>query len=172
MPLKTLAPLLKAGFPSPAVIADHFGVDLGSAMRRLALLPEDITGGPVGLAMCDSSGTLIMRKPIDHFALPRFGAACPLWGLYQALSRPMAPLRQYVQQEGRDAATFLTYSIAQPVGGLGFEHLPLFEAHMLFIPVPRDETSGHLVSIGTSCRVCARIECAGRREPPILSEGI
>lgn len=171
----------------PASIAAKREVDIGLVMRRLASVPGpilqplmqdspyDIAEAGLGLAVCDSSGTLTMRKPLPRFALPRFGAACPLWSLYQALSRPLIALRERSQLSGRDGAPFETLAFAAPVSAPQFGSVPLLESHMLMIPL---SASGAAQStepprpIGISCRICPRDDCAGRREPSILAGGV
>ena len=169
----------------PARIAQTCGVDLGYVMRRLASLNGNaltpllkdagytLSEEGLGLVVCDSSGTLTFRKPLSGFALPRFGAACPLWVLYQALSRPMMALREVAELKGREIAYFETLAISTPLTSPQFGAVPLFEAHMLILPlasVNQNETRTR--PIGTSCRICPRENCQGRREPSILAGGL
>ncbi|MBN2906996.1 MAG: DUF2083 domain-containing protein [Rhodobacteraceae bacterium] len=172
MPLAAFAAAARDTGLDPGQLAQRFGVDPGAVFRRLAALPEALVGGPVGLVTCDGSGTLTFRKPVTGFALPRFGAACALWPLYQALSRPMAPLRAVVEPAGRMPARFLTYALCQPMAGAGFDGPQVLEAAMLILP---EETAtlppGEAQPIGTSCRICPRRACIARREPSILADG-
>lgn len=172
LPLDALRAALGDVGPDPAALAVRFGADLATVFRRLATLPGgDLTGG-AGLAICDASGALTFRRPIDGFTLPRFGAACPLLPLYQALGRPMSPVRAVVEQAGRTPRRFVTYSIAQPAHPAGFEEPTVFEATMLILPEGaggRDRPAA--VPIGPSCRICPRERCAARREPSILAAG-
>lgn len=171
---------------SPVALARNCAVDLGCIMRRLAHVPGaqlaelvqseayDLEAGGVGLAMCDASGTLTFRKSVSGFALPRFGAACSLWALYQSLSRPMTPLQEMVVQSDRDAGMFDTFAITQPQHSVDFNEVPLWEAHMLIVPLAgdRDRPAAERHPIGVSCRVCSRQDCPGRREPSILESGL
>jgi hypothetical protein len=155
------------------VLAARFGCDLAAVFRRLASLPQEDAVPRIGLVQCDSSGTLTFRKPVDGFALPRFGAACPLWPLYQALVRPMTPIRMRVEQAGRNASAYLTYAISQPATPAGFEMPQVFRATMLILPedlAGRDEGAA-ILPIGSSCRICPRSACQARREPSILTDG-
>jgi predicted transcriptional regulator len=155
--------------PDPAALSRRFSVDLPPVIRRLATLPD--AAPMVGLVACDGSGTLTFRKPLDGFVLPRFGAACPLWPLYQALARPMTPLRGVVDMPGPVAGArrrFLTYAFCQPSYPDGFDGPSLVEALMLILPAPDAEPG---LPIGTGCRVCPRRACAARREPSIVAEG-
>jgi predicted transcriptional regulator len=135
----------------------------------------------LGLVTCDGSGTLTFRKPLDGFAPPRFGAACPLWPLYQALLRPLAPVRRVIEQMGQPPRQFLAYAVCQPVRPSGFDAPELVEATMLFVPMDAvlaagadgaganvSKVAGTVVEVGTNCRVCTRAQCPARREPSLL----
>jgi len=155
----------------PVQLAARFGVDLATVLRRMACLPAVEGQAAVGLVMCDASGTLLFRKPIDGFPMPQFGAACPLWPLYQALLRPQVPIRAVVQQSGRDTPRFLTYAVAQPRVSPGFDGVQIIEAVMLVIPENRaGDLGGGGQPVGTSCRICPRADCAARREVSILAQ--
>ncbi|ARE38382.1 Transcriptional regulator [Rhodovulum sp. P5] len=172
MPLARFAEAARTLNLDPGRLAQQFGVDPAAVFRRLASLPERETGGPVGLVICDGSGTLTFRKPVDGFSLPRFGSACPLWPLYQALSRPMTPLRTVVELGGPVPARFLTYALCQPALSAGFDGPQVLEAAMLILPettvdMPRETPQ----AVGSSCRICPRHDCVARREPSILSNG-
>jgi predicted transcriptional regulator len=144
-------------------LADRFGVDPLVAMRRMAGRPEL----KAGLVVCDASGTMTFRKPTVGFPLPRFGAACPLWPLYAALGRPMLPIERVVEmpdQGGRLHRVIAWGSLRHPGELRGPE---LREAAMLILPT--DRGGGPVLALGSTCRVCPREACAGRREPTILS---
>ncbi len=169
LPLPAFALAARETGCDPAVLAARFGVGMGAVLRRLAALPPDSLDTATGLVICDGSGTLTARKPVDGFPLPRFGAACPLWPLYQALSRPLSPVRAVVEMAGRDAARFVAYAVAEPVGPARFDAPPVFEAVMLILPRPRG-AEGAALRVGTSCRICPQADCPARREPSILAE--
>ncbi len=157
----------------PVQLAAKFGVDLATVLRRLACLPDGDGQASVGLVTCDASGALLFRKPVEGFPMPQFGAACPLWPLYQVLLRPQVPLRAVVQQSGRDAPRFLTYTVAQPRVLTGFDGVQIIEAVMLVIPENRASGLGEGGQpVGTSCRICPRAGCAARREVSILAQEV
>ena len=157
-----------AGGLDPARIAARFGVSVLAVFRRAALLPGD--AGAPGLVICDGSGTLVFRKPADGFALPRFGAACPLWPLYTALSRPGSPVTALVETAGRLPRRYRVQAFCETRFPQGFVGPEVREAGMLMAPFDGPPPPGVLL-IGTTCRICPRTECAARREPSILSEG-
>lgn len=162
--------------PDPGQVARAFEVPLPMAMRRLASLPADGPVGRLGMVSCDASGTLTFRKPLDGFAVPRFGAACPLWPLFTALSQPMVPIRQVVEQAGRDGGRFTCYAAAMPQGAVDFDAPPVIEAHMLIVPdigahPGRVTPAAAQRTVGVGCRICPRATCPARREPSILADG-
>ncbi len=160
----------------PVRLAHRFRCDLQTVFRRLAAMPPGVLPGEVGLVICDSSGSLLFRKPVTGFAMPRFGASCPLWPLFSALNRPMVPIRRRVSQQGRSAARFDCLALAWPQEAPDFDADPLYRSVMLILPVKGDAEDsepsvGRIQPVGSSCRVCPRSPCRARREPSILKEG-
>ncbi|NIZ59912.1 transcriptional regulator [Sedimentitalea sp. CY04] len=167
IPLAEIAQAVTNGV-GPANLAVLFRSDLPQLLRRLAALPEDVLGQASGLVICDASGAVLFRKPIAGFALPRFGASCPLWPLYAALARPQVPVRRQVVQHGRNAAVFECLAIAWPQTPPEFDSDPVYRTMMLILPVA--ETQAESLAVGSSCRVCMARDCVARREPSILDE--
>lgn len=152
--------------PDPAALAARFGAAVPAAFRRIALAP----GAEAGLVTCDASGTLTLRKPVEGFALPRFGAACPLWPLFAALSRPMTPIEALVETPGPQGRRFRTRAFCMPRHPGGFRGPELREAAMLILPEPPGPpTAEPVLPVGSTCRICPRGDCAARREPSILT---
>lgn len=167
LPLKPL----QAAFDKerdPAKLAQQFQVPLPQVMHRLACLPQSSGGVDVGLVVADSSGSLLHRKGIDGFPIPRFGAACSLWPVYQSLSHPTQPLKvDVVTPPGR---RFVTYAISEVSTPVAFDVPQIPRAWMLVMEVdrpPRDAAEPR--AIGTTCRICPRDACSARREPSILA---
>lgn len=168
IPLSQIAPAIKTGRLEPVALARRFGCGLPAVLRRLAALPEDVVGQEAGMVICDASGTLLFRKPITGFALPRFGASCPLWPLYTALVHPNTPVRRQVAQQGRSAAAFDCMAVAWPLEMPEFGSDPVFRAVMLILPGGEEVEDAQ--PVGASCRICPRRDCIARREPSILKE--
>jgi hypothetical protein len=165
LPSPVLAGAVAQDGPDPMALAGRLGLPPMLVLRRLASMPD--LGA--GLVVCDGSGTLTFRKPAQGFPLPRFGAACPLWPLYTALGRPLQPVEAIIATAGESGRTFRAVAwgeVNHPAGPRGPE---LREAAMLILPV-RAAAAGAM-SVGSSCRVCPKAGCPGRREPSILSEG-
>ncbi len=156
----------------PDQLAAEFGVPLDVVLRRLALLPQDgvrRAGLPaMGLVVCDASGTLIFRRPLEDFALPRFGGGCPLWPLYQALSSPARPISQTLVTAGRMGRQFHAFAVAHTISPVRFDFPLTMNATMLLVADVSGREGGTPLAVGASCRTCAQVECPARREPSIL----
>ena len=157
-----IAALAELG-PDPARLATLFGADVLAVFRRIALRPDQAAG----LVICDGSGTLTFRKPVSGFALPRFGAACPLWPLFAALARPASPIECVIETAGPQAQRFLVRAFCQPRFPGGFRGPELREAAMLILPAPAQASDA--LPVGSTCRICQRPTCPARREPSILT---
>ncbi len=167
LPQARLAELSQDWAQDPALIARAAGVSVLTVMRRMALQP----GSRAGLVVCDASGTMLFRKPVEGFALPRFGTACPLWPLFAALGRPMAAMEAVVEMAGRAARRFRALAICEVHLPRGFSGPDLREAGMLLLPLdPGAVVAAPVHRVGTSCRICPRGGCPARREPSILPE--
>lgn len=149
----------------PALLAADFGVEVPAVMRRIATLP----GATEGLVICDASGALLLRKPVDGFAQPRYGAACPLWPLYAALVRPGSPVEALAEMPGPVPRRYRLRAWAAQHHPQGFGGIEVREALMLIAPDPAPAGTPAL-QLGGSCRICPRDACPARREPSILSE--
>lgn len=172
MPLGEVARVLERDGPDPAALSRVTGADLAAAMRRLAQLPQDLVAEPLGLVICDGAGTLTFRKPLADFPLPRFGAGCPYWPLFEALTRPAQPVARLMEQAGPETRHFRGLAVARPLAPGGFDRPGLFEATMLILPAePPAPGDAPALPVGVSCRICPRGRCPGRREPSILAEG-
>jgi len=170
LPLSEMLAKLKDCGPDPERIALAFQCDLPTAFRRLAALPHDAIG-PVGLLTCDAAGTLLFRKPMDGFGMPRDAGACALWPLFQVLGQPQVPVRLRLRQSGRGQHIVLAFAVAEQVAPATFARPALMRGHMLLLP-DRDEDAGTpLREVGASCRICPLRDCPARREPSIIMDG-
>lgn len=172
MPLEQFSEALGRFGLDPVMLARHFGTGLPTVFRRIATLPDGVLPTETGLVICDASGSILFRKTLSGFAMPRHGESCPLWPLYTALNRPLVPIRRRVSQLGRSSAEFDCLAVAWPQQLPDFDSDPAYRSVMLILPVTgagADATEAQ--PVGSSCRVCPRSRCGARREPSILSEG-
>ena len=178
LPLARMQAAIAAHGADPAQLATALAVEPDRLFRRLAALPADTPGlPPVGLVVCDGSGTLVFRRPLGGFGFPRFGAACPLWPLYQALAQPLVPLRRRLAVAGRGPQGFAAFAYCRPLHPAGFELPQVLEATMLIMPesgsAPGEAAAAagpEPLIVGATCRICPRAACPARREPSILAQ--
>ncbi|MBE0414623.1 helix-turn-helix transcriptional regulator [Yoonia sp.] len=167
LPLDDFAAACKAAQYDPARIAQRFGVGFAQVLRRMTTLPLHQGHPPMGLVVCDASGTVRRLKPVPGFTMPRTGGACPLWPVFTAFSRPSQPIRSEVVLPGQVAPRFLCYTIAEPAAALDFEAASVLQSTMLVLPDPEFGPVPP-VPVGTSCRICPRAQCNARREMAIV----
>lgn len=161
LPLGMLVAAVERHGPDPLALAGALRFPVGRVLRRLAVLPDL----KAGLVVCDRSGTVVFRKSVEGFNVPRFGACCPLWPLFGVLGQPGLVLAERLVQAGRAQARFNCYAVAEPQGAQGYNRVPLLQAVMLILP---SEGGGEAQEVGVTCRVCPRSECQARREPSFL----
>jgi transcriptional regulator with XRE-family HTH domain len=155
--------------PSDAVQLAHLaGCDVLTAMRRIALARD----AAFGLVMCDASGTLIFRKPIDGFTLPRFGSSCPLWPLFAALGRPTTPIERVVNTVastvGALSQRFKMHAFCQTEFPFGFGG-PQTRIAAMLIQLQPGPAMADDCAVGSSCRICAKADCPARNEASLLT---
>ena len=165
LPLADLRAALEraGGAPDPVALAARSGAPVAAVLRRLACLPEL----QAGYVMCDRAGSLIWRKAVPGFVMPRFGAACPLWPVFAALTQPGSVIRGQITQLGRQQARFDCFAVSESLGAADYNAPPLLRAGMLLLPAVGAESSP-VTELGSACRVCPSEQCAGRREPSVL----
>lgn len=171
LPLPAFLKAVGAHGQDPGVLSRALGAPLPQVFRRLASLPPGEGGRPVGLIICDAAGAFTFRKPAPGFSLPRHGAACPLWPLYEALARPGVPMRAVIEMAGRVPQRFEVFALGILAHPQGFDGPTVTEAMMLVLPAASQRAERER-PVGAACRICPRIECVARREPSILAEGI
>tara|TARA_R110002020_G_scaffold95937_1_gene229918 strand:+ start:40431 stop:41672 length:1242 start_codon:yes stop_codon:yes gene_type:complete len=148
----------------PVILARRFGVPVALMLRRLAALPQ--LGA--GLVVCDRSGTVIFRKSIDGFSVPRFDSCCPLWPLFAALAAPGSVLRERVGQLGRGRTQFDAFATTELATAHDYNSPAPARGVMLLVRAPAGDASAPVRAVGATCRICPHERCHARREPSIM----
>lgn len=153
----------------PLRLARRFGCDVLAVFRRLAFRK----GATDGLVMCDGSGALLVCKRVEGFSVPRHGAACPLWPLYSALSRPSQPVAALVEMPGMVPQQFFLRAFCAATYPQGIAGPELRTGAMLISkrgPAAGGSEAGAALPVGSTCRICPRAGCIARREPSIIPQ--
>lgn len=161
--LSDLRQMMKRLGPDPAALALALRQPVARILRRMAALRE--LGA--GLVVCDRSGTVLFRKSVEGFTVPRHGACCPLWPLFAVAGQPGMVVSERVAQLGRGQPPFSAYATSEAEPTQDYNLPPMMRSVMLLVPAA--EGSGAARQVGATCRVCPHADCAARREPSILS---
>ncbi len=156
--------LSKIGSMDPFAISAHLNVSVPTVIRCLS--HTNCSDQARGMVACDISGTFVHRRTIDGFHVPRYGAGCAIWPLFEALQWQQRPIARLVTHTGREGGTFETYSYSSVEGLPGVDAVPNPISYMLIVPTKEKPASLRLV--GASCGVCSVQNCQHRKEPSII----
>jgi hypothetical protein len=178
-------PLLEAARSSRYDI-DHlsrkFGASFEQVCHRLVTLRRPGAQGiRFGFMRADAAGHISKRFPLAELALPRYGNACPLWGVYKAFQTPGAMERQLAEFPNGERFLFLARAVEKP------RHTYRVPRRFMSIMLACDvlhadqtvyadgldlSSAAPATPVGPTCRVCVRRDCAWRQEDPILDAGM
>jgi predicted transcriptional regulator/transcriptional regulator with XRE-family HTH domain len=175
MPYRRFAAEAKARRHDVEQLAAHFGVSLEQVCHRLSTLQRPgHRGVPFYFVRLDYAGNITKRHSATRFRFARFGGACPLWNVHDAVASPDRFLVQIAAMP--DGVRYLCVARAvvkrsesylapdrRYVLGFGCE---IEHAHELVYSQGLD-LKGPASPIGVSCRICERDDCAQRAFPPM-----
>ncbi|MDC0136019.1 helix-turn-helix domain-containing protein [Sulfitobacter sp.] len=165
LPLMDLEAAIAEETIDPVLLARRFGVAPAIILRRLAAVPS--LGA--GLVACDRSGTVIFRKSVDGFSIPRFDNCCPLWPLFGALGAANSVLYERLGQLGRGRIQFDAYATTDVAIASSYNTPAPVQAVMLLLPAAAGDTRQPLREVGATCRICPHAACGARREPSVMA---
>lgn len=159
-------------------LRQRFGASFEQACHRLSTLQRPGAQGiPFFFCRVDMAGNITKRHSATRLEFARFGGACPLWVVHEAVAIPDRILVQLA--ETPDGARYVSMakglvkpsaSYARPprryAVALGCEEIHAPD----FIYADGLRTGGVATPIGTSCRICPRSDCDQRAFPPAASE--
>ncbi|MDW6025123.1 XRE family transcriptional regulator [Mesorhizobium sp. BAC0120] len=169
------------------VLRSRFGVSFEQAANRLTMLSRPGSSGiPFFMLEVDNAGNRFRRAGAQGFPQARFGGGCPKLPLHAAFSQPGQILVEAIEMP--DGAEFLCVArtLEGPQGA--FAERPRRTAMLLACDISfMDEVvyraalpagmsaSGQSAGggpsgstpVGPACRVCERVGCLARAEPPL-----
>jgi predicted transcriptional regulator/transcriptional regulator with XRE-family HTH domain len=169
--------------------AERLRYDIGMMRRRYRASFEQVCqrfvslrrpgaeGLPFAMLRADPAGTLSKRFPLPRLALPRHGAACPLWAIYRAFQTPGPVVRQVAELPTGDRFLFIARVVRKGVDSFTMPARQVSVALACSVQfadrlVYGDglDLSSHARAdpVGVSCRVCPRTDCRHRTEAPIM----
>jgi len=176
MPYRAFVKAAEARKYDVEALSRQFGASFEQVAHRLTTLQKPGQEGvPFFFIRVDAAGNVSKRLDGAGFPFARHGGSCPLWSLHSAFKHPREIITEWVELP--DGEKF--FSIARTVtAGGGAYGAPRIEraialgcaakhAHRLIYAQGRDLKTEKPAPIGVTCRLCHRIECTARAEPPI-----
>jgi XRE family transcriptional regulator, fatty acid utilization regulator len=157
-------------------LRQRFGVSFEQACHRLSTLQRPgLRGVPFFFCRVDMAGNITKRHSATRLQFARFGGACPLWIVHEAVAIPDRILVQLAQTPDGVRYVSMAKGLVKPSGsfarsprryavalGCEVEHAREFiYADGLDLVSPQAATR-----IGVSCRICPRSDCDQRAFPP------
>jgi XRE family transcriptional regulator, fatty acid utilization regulator len=157
-------------------LRQSFGVSFEQACHRLSTLQRPGSRGvPFFFCRVDMAGNITKRHSATRLQFARFGGACPLWIVHEAVAIPDRILVQLAETPDGVRYVSMAKGLVKPSGsyaraprryavalGCEVEH-----AHEFIYADGLDLTSPHAATrIGASCRICPRLDCDQRAFPP------
>jgi XRE family transcriptional regulator, fatty acid utilization regulator len=157
-------------------LRQSFGVSFEQACHRLSTLQRPgLRGVPFFFCRVDMAGNITKRHSATRLQFARFGGACPLWIVHEAVAIPDRILVQLAETPDGVRYVSMAKGLVKPSGSytrsprryavaLGCEAeyaRDFIYADGLELASPTAATQ-----IGVSCRICPRPDCDQRAFPP------
>ena len=152
-----------------------FGVSFEQACHRLSTLQRPgLRGVPFFFCRVDMAGNITKRHSATRLQFARFGGACPLWIVHEAVAIPDRILVQLAEMPDGVRYVSMAKGLVKPSGS--YARLPRRYAVALGCEVDHarefiyadglDVANRTATPIGISCRLCPRPDCDQRAFPP------
>lgn len=157
-------------------LRQSFGVSFEQACHRLSTLQRSgARGVPFFFCRVDMAGNITKRHSATRLQFARFGGACPLWIVHEAVAIPDRILVQLAETPDGVKYVSMAKGLVKPSGS--YARSPRRYAVALGCEIEHagefiyadglDLTSTHAATkIGASCRICPRADCDQRAFPP------
>ncbi|MDQ8758085.1 short-chain fatty acyl-CoA regulator family protein [Sphingosinicella sp. LHD-64] len=153
-----------------------FGVSFEQACHRLSTLQRPGAAGiPFYFCRVDMAGNITKRHSATRLQFARFGGACPLWMVHEAVAIPDRILVQLAETPDGVRYVSMAKGLVKPSGSyarpsrryavaLGCE--AAHAADFIYADQLDLSGAGSATPIGVSCRICPRENCDQRAFPP------
>lgn len=155
-------------------LARRFGVSFEQCCHRLSTLQRPGEEGvPFYFCRVDMAGNITKRHSATRLRFARFGGACPLWHVHEAVASADRILVQHAETPDGVRYVSMAKGLVKPSGR--FDRLARRYAVVLgceaihaadFVYADAIDRTGSPTPIGISCRLCPRADCDQRAFPP------
>ncbi len=151
----------------------NFGVSFEQACHRLSTLQRPGSRGvPFFFCRVDMAGNITKRHSATRLQFARFGGACPLWIVHEAVAIPDRILVQLAETPDGVRYVSMAKGLVKPSGS--YDRAPRRYAVALGCEVDHARefiyadglAQSAPTPIGVSCRLCPRPDCDQRAFPP------
>jgi predicted transcriptional regulator/transcriptional regulator with XRE-family HTH domain len=158
------------------LLGNRFEASFEQVCHRLTTLQrQGARGIPFFFMRVDAAGNVAKRLSGGGFHFARFGGTCPRWVVHEAFRAPGQIMTQVAVMP--DDTGFFTVARTVDAVGAGFlaRQQPmavavgceLKHARQLVYATGLDLKTAPVTPIGSSCRVCERLDCQQRAHPPL-----
>lgn len=158
-------------------LARIYGASFEQACHRLSTLQRPGQRGiPFFFCRIDMAGNITKRHSATRLQFARFGGACPLWGVHEAVAIPDRIVVQLAEMPDGVRYVSMAKGLVKPSGsyaraprryavalGCEIEHAGNF----IYADGLRLKDEAAAVPIGMACRLCPRQGCDQRAFPPL-----
>jgi XRE family transcriptional regulator, fatty acid utilization regulator len=155
-------------------LSRRFGVGFEQACHRLSTLQRPgAEGVPFYFCRVDMAGNITKRHSATRLQFARFGGACPLWVVHEAVAVPDRIVVQHSETPDGVRYVSMAKGLVKPSGR--YTRTPRRYAVLLgceaeyardFVYADTIDRGAPPVGIGVSCRLCPRPDCEHRAFPP------
>lgn len=156
-------------------LCQAFHVSFEQACHRLSTLQRpNARGVPFFFCRVDMAGNITKRHSATRLQFARFGGACPLWIVHEAVAIPDRILVQLAETPDGVRYVSMAKGLVKPSGS--YDRAPRRYAVALGCEIDHarefiyadglDLTGRNATKIGISCRLCPRPDCDQRAFPP------
>lgn len=152
----------------------RFGASFEQVCHRATTLQRPgLAGVPLHLVRTDAAGNISKRFSLSGIHIPRHSGACPKWNIYSAFQNPDRISAQI--SETADHRRFFCIARTVAKNASRYDQLTRYlsigigcaiEHAKHFVYADGLDLEANVVKVGTSCRICPRLECEHRAHPP------
>ncbi|HQZ11888.1 MAG TPA: short-chain fatty acyl-CoA regulator family protein [Devosia sp.] len=155
-------------------LSRRFGASFEQVCHRTTTLQRNgMSGIPLHLVRTDVAGNISKRFSLSGIHIPRHSGACPKWNIYSAFQSPDRINVQISETPDQQRYFCIARTVSKVTGrhnalqrylsiGLGCS---ITHARQMVYADGLD-LDANIVKVGSSCRVCPRLECDHRAHPP------
>jgi predicted transcriptional regulator len=159
------------------LLGHRFRVSIEQTCHRLTTLRrQGAEGIPFHMLRIDLAGNISKRFSASGFRFSRFSGACPRWNVFEAFQTP-GRIRTQVSQFPDGQVFFeVACTVRKQSGGYHGPHTQFAIALGCDIAYARDmvyadgldlESREAAIPVGPTCRLCDRMDCEQRANPPV-----